>query len=31
MIAAALCELRFGIEAAGKSLEKIAPPLSSVA
>ena len=31
MIAAALCELRFGVEAAGKSLEKIAPPLSSVA
>lgn len=29
MILAAVCEVKFGIEAAGKSLEKVAKPLSS--
>jgi MFS family permease len=31
MIMAALCEIRFGVEAAGKSLEDVAPPLSGTA
>jgi MFS family permease len=31
MIAAAACEVRFGVEAAGKSLEDVAEPLSSAA
>jgi hypothetical protein len=29
MIVAAICETRFGVEAAGKSLEAISKPLQS--